>query len=481
MIGTLVAVVAASTLGCADPAPRTTVEHADDGASLVSTLEIRQRVDTTRDRINAEIIQGRRSALVEAAALVSPAVVSVNVIRRVRSVTRSTPFGFLRVPRVYEREVEGIGSGFIVSADGIVITNQHVTDGAAQIVVTTTEGTDYDAELLGEDPLTDIAVLRVDASGLPTVRVGSSRALQTGEWVVAFGNPYGYLLGNSEPTVTAGVVSAVGRNILPGEDQPGVYVGMIQTDAAINPGNSGGPLVNAVGEVVGVNSSILSSSGGSVGIGFAIPVERALRVADELLRYGAVRRAWLGVTVRGAEAFRAWKQTGGLEITGVVPGSPAAEAGILSDDVLISAQQRPIRTFLDWEAVKLDIGPGDSLTAVVRRGARERQVRMVVTSLPSTRADRVSVLDLELISVTPAIQQERGLQSDAGALVYDIGDSAARATGLRVNDVVLQVNRQRIESAEQMEEVLQRVAGRAAIRVYYERDGRLRYSDFYVR
>jgi serine protease Do len=163
--------------------------------------------------------------------------------------------------------------------------DQHVTAGAEQIVVTTRDGRDLPATLLGEDPLTDIAVLRVDARNLPVAPRGSSADLAIGEWVVAIGNPYGYLLGDTEPTVTAGVVSALNRNLLPSREQTGVYVGMIQTDAPINPGNSGGPLVNAVGEVVGVNSSILSESGGSVGIGFAIPIERALRVARELERH----------------------------------------------------------------------------------------------------------------------------------------------------------------------------------------------------
>src|SRR5439155_1199745 len=158
----------------------------------------------------------------------------------------------------------------VVSSDGVVITNQHVTQGAEQIVVTTRDGRDFPAKVLGEDPLTDIAVLRVNGSDLPVAPLGQSTDLMIGEWVLAIGNPFAYLLGNSEPTVTAGVVSATGRNLLPSEGQAGIYVGMIQTDAAINPGNSGGPLANASGQVVGVNSNILTPSGGSVGVGFAI-------------------------------------------------------------------------------------------------------------------------------------------------------------------------------------------------------------------
>jgi len=233
--------------------------------------------------------QGRRSAIATAAARIAPSVVSVNVVRRERAVPRDI-FEQFMIPRGYERRVEGLGTGFLVSADGLIITNQHVIGGAEQIVVTLRDGRDFPARLLGEDDQTDIAVLKIDAAGLPVAPIGRSRALHIGDWLVAIGNPYGYLLGNSEPSVTAGVVSALGRDILPNENQSGLYVDMIQTDAAINPGNSGGPLANADGEVVGVNAFILSQTGGNVGLGFAIPIERAMRVAESLRRLGRVRR-----------------------------------------------------------------------------------------------------------------------------------------------------------------------------------------------
>src|SRR4029077_14938792 len=244
------------------------------------------------------------------------------------------------MPRGYQRQMEGYGSGVIISPDGVVITNQHVTNGATKIVVTTREGNDYPAKLLGEDPLTDIAVLKIEATGLPTAPLGRSADLAVGEWVVAIGNPFAYMLGNSEPSVTAGVVSAVGRNLLPSGDQAGVYVGMIQTDAAINPGNSGGPLVDVQGEVVGVNSSIFSPSGGSVGIGFAIPIERAQRVAAELRRYGHVRRPWVGLDVVGGSDLRDWKRSGGLRVTTVAAGGPAVRAGLAAGDVLLNVRGR---------------------------------------------------------------------------------------------------------------------------------------------
>jgi serine protease Do len=378
--------------------------------------------------------------------------------------------------------VEGFGSGFVVTPDGIVITNQHVAAGAQEIVVTTRDGTDYQAERLGEDPLTDIAVLKIEGENLPTAPVGSSVDLVIGEWVIAIGNPYSYLLGNSEPTVTAGVVSAVGRDLIPSGENTGVYVGMIQTDAAINPGNSGGPLINALGEVVGVNASIFSNTGGSVGIGFAIPIERALRVADELSRFGEVRRSWMGLDVAGADELRNWKTAGGLEVTAVAPGSPADRAGLQEGDVLVTAGTHDTRTFLDWEAVKLDVGPGDTVSVSYRRRGRDLETSVVVQDLPTTSAERISTLgDIELITLTPAIRQERGLEFERGALIYDIGNTARRSTGLRPGDLIVQINRQRISRAEQVTEIFNQYQGRRApIRVYVERDGNVRFSDFYV-
>src|SRR5512146_1912684 len=415
-------------------------------------------------RRSTELDASRRTAIVTAAARAAPGVVSVSVLKRERSQPQD-PFAFFFMPQ--DREVQGYGSGFVIGADGVIITNQHVTAGAQQIVVTTRDGRDYPARVLGEDPQTDIAVLKVDATGLATVPIGSSENLMIGEWVVAIGNPYAYLLGNAEPSVTAGVVSAVGRNLLPSQDQAGVYVGMIQTDASINPGNSGGPLVNAVGEVVGVNSNIFSNTGGSVGIGFAIPIERAIRVATELRRYGRVRRGG--------------KQAGGLQITTVAPGGPAARAGISAGDVLLGARGQRLRTFLDWDAVLLDAGPGDTLTVSCRCGGRPRIVQLVVADLPTSSAEKVAVLgDVQVVTLTPAIRQERGVQVPQGVLIYDLGDDTRRATGLAAGDVVFQVNRQRIGSAAELRAAFAQAAGGQAITLWFERSGMIGRTSFYV-
>ena len=416
-----------------------------------------------------------------AAARLAPAVVSVNVLRRERQLPQD-PFDLFFMPRGSEQVVEGYGSGFIISPDGVVITNQHVTQGAEQIVVTTRDGRDLSANILGEDPLTDIAVLKVEGSGLPTAPLGNSTDLLIGEWVVAVGNPFAYLLGNAEPTVTAGVVSAVGRNLLPSQGQSGIYVGMIQTDAPINPGNSGGPLANALGEVVGVNSSIFTSSGGSVGIGFAIPIERALRVADELRRFGKVRRAWVGLDVAGAEDLRGWKRVGGLRVTQVAAGGPAGRAGVVVGDVLVSARGRRMRTFLDWEAVMLDTGPGDTLTVSFRHGGESRNARLAVTDFPTTLAEKVAVLGgMKVVTVTPAVRAERNIQSEHGALIYDLPDEMQEATGLQSGDVILQINRARVSSADDLRRAFAATAGAGAVTVWFERSGRLERTAFYVR
>jgi serine protease Do len=428
-----------------------------------------------------QVAASRRTAIVTASERVAPSVVSVNVVRRERQVGGGM-WSLFFAPREFERTVQGLGSGFIITGDGLVLTNQHVVAGAEQIVVTTRDGTDYPATLLGEDPLTDVALLRIEGRELPTPPIGAARALVIGEWVVAIGNPFGYLFGNAEPTVTAGVVSGVGRNLLPSGDQTGVYVDMIQTDAAINPGNSGGPLVNALGEVVGVNSSILSRSGGSEGIGFAIPIERALRVADELAKHGSVRRAWVGVDVAGTEAMRGWKQRGGLAVLSVAEASPAWRAGIRAGDVLIESGGRPLRTFLDWEAVKLDIGPGDTVPLRVGRDGRTRDVRLRVEDLPTATAEKVDILGgLQLVTLTPAVRQERGVRSERGALIYDIPETTARQTGLRAGDVIVRIDRLAVNGADDVQQVINSARGRGAIRVYFERGGFTGYSDFYVR
>ena len=421
----------------------------------------------------------RNTALVTAADRVSPAVVSINVTSR-RQAPRRTPWDFFFVPQGAQ-VVQGYGTGFIVRPAGIILTNQHVVANAERVVVTLPDGSDLQATVLGEDPLTDVAVLKVERSGLSTVALGRSTDLMIGEWVVALGNPYAYLLGNAEPSVSVGVVSATGRNILPGGDQTGLYLDMIQTDASINPGNSGGPLANALGEIVGVNSSIFSNSGGSVGLGFAIPIERAVRVAEEIIRNGSVRRAWVGLEVQGARAMRDWKSQGGVVVASVAPNGPAARAGVRQNDVLVEANGRRLRNYLDWEAVKLDLHVGDVVQVAVRSGNDNRARRIVTGDLPTVTAEKITVLqDLQLINVTPEVQAERSIRSEQGALIFRISPEVSRATGLQEGDVILAVDRTPVRNASEVAGLLNVRPGQV-IRIYVEREGQVTFTDLMFR
>ena len=426
----------------------------------------------------AGVSAGRHSAISVAAARVAPAVVSVNVVRRERALPR-TVFDLFFLPPGSERIVQGLGSGFIVSSDGMIITNQHVVTGADSIVVTLRDGRNFPATLLGEDARTDVAVVRIEGTGFPVAQIGRTGDLAIGDWLVAIGNPYGFLLGNSEPSVTAGVVSALRRSVLPSAGQPGLYVDMIQTDAAINPGNSGGPLVNAVGEVVGVNSFILSESGGNVGLGFAIPIERAMRVARDLRTYGRVRRGWTGVQIAepGANSDR-WRRQVGVVVQHVAPGSPGDGAGISEGDTIIRVGSRPVRNFLDWEAALLDLGVGDTLHIAVRRADGISALAVQSTELPSERAQRVSLGDLELVTVTPAIQAERQLASTRGALVVAAGPETQQNIGLAPGDVVLRINNEDITDAEQVKKVIAYFRNRGEVTLWFERQGTYHYVQF---
>jgi serine protease Do len=280
--------------------------------------------------------------------------------------------------------------------------------------------------------------------------------------------------------VSVGVVSAIGRNILGGGGaQRSFALDMIQTDASINPGNSGGPLVNALGEVVGVNSSILSSTGGNEGLGFAIPINRARRIARALADGGAPRRAWIGAEVEAVRPEGPRRVTE-VRISSVAPGSPAERAGLRPGMRVASIGAKRVRSPLDWQAGLLDAAVGEPIEVRVAEGGRERAFSVRPGELPSMGAERVQALeDFQLVTLTPAIRAERGLTAEGGALIVGLSD-AARQLGLREGDLIVQINRARVGTAEEAAAALGRLPGRAVV-LYFERQGRILATQFVLR
>ena len=284
------------------------------------------------------------------------------------------------------QRITGLGSGVIVDASGLVLTNEHVVREADSVKVTLPDGRQFSARVLGSSPAYDLAVLRVPGTRLPVATLGRSGDLVVGEWAIAIGNPFGNLLENPEPTVTAGVISATDRDIKGGATETGIYKHMIQTDAAINPGNSGGALVNADGEVIGINTFILSASGGSVGIGFAIPSDLARRILDEVVRFGRVRIAWPGMQVQVVDQRLAeqlgWAQDGGLVVTRVTPGGPAAQAGVRVRDRIWRVNRRSVNTVDDVQGSVYGLFVGDRLDLSLERDGRPLAAQIVLAEAP---------------------------------------------------------------------------------------------------
>jgi serine protease Do len=423
----------------------------------------------------------RRTAITTAVERVAPAVVTVQT-----ETVQKVPVDFFEYfmgGRTGERRNAGIGSGFVVRSDGIIVTNAHVISGATKVSIGMRDGTSYDATVVGIDETNDLAVVRITAKNLPVAPLGSSSTLIVGEWSIAIGNPFGFVLGNSEPSVSVGVVSAVGRNLAGRGDGGGVYVDMIQTDAAINPGNSGGPLVNASGEVVGVNSSIYSPSGGSVGLGFAIPIDRTKRIVEDLLDHGAVRQPWVGIRLQTPDVQSAREAAAvGAIVARVVPGSPADRSGVRAGDQVIAAGTRPVKNPFDWEARLLDLRVGELLPVTVRRSGRELRFSLPVADAPEVSAPKVTVLrELQLVSLTDVIRQERGVASNAGALVYRVSDRIRDEIGLQDGDVIVQVGQTRVNSAEAASAAIDRYGARGPVYVVFERNRQYLQTSFSLR
>ena len=449
------------------------------GGASESSAQI-ARTDDAGAR-SARIAASRRTAITDAVAKVSPSVVTVQteVIQRVQA----DPFDFFFGGRSGAQTSSGLGTGFLIRPDGVIVTNAHVVAGATSISVMLRDGTTYPATMIGTDETNDLAVIQVQAKGLPVAPLGDSDNLLVGEWAIAIGNPYGFMLGNAEPSVTAGVIRGVGRNLVARGEGPSAYFDMIQTDASINPGNSGGPLVSADGEVIGVNSSIYSTSGGSVGLGFAIPINRARRVAEDLLAHGRVRRPWIGVQLESptVQTARDLIARGAL-VAAVTPGSPAQRAGIRPGDLILRERTRVIRNRFDWDATLLDLRVGEQAPLVLRRHGKELPVTVTIADLPEVTAPKVQVLrELEVVTLTPAIRAERGVRSPRGALIYRASDRIAAELFIQAGDVIVQINRTPVASAEDVSRALDYYSGRGPIRLFFERQGQISSTDFVIR
>ncbi len=382
-------------------------------------------------------------------------------------------------PQAEEEQPRGVGSGFILSADGYIMTNAHVVEGAEQVLVTLTDQREFKARIIGTDKRTDVAVVKVDATGLPAVKIGDVNRLRVGEWVMAIGSPFGL-----ESTVTAGIVSAKQRDT-------GDYLPFIQTDVAINPGNSGGPLINMRGEVVGINSQIYSRSGGFMGISFAIPIDEAIRVSEQLRATGRVTRGRIGVQIGPvakdvAESLGLGKQHGAL-VTGVETGAPAEKAGIEAGDVITRFDGKAIDKVSDLPRMVGNTKPGTKSTITVFRRGSLRDLTITIAEIePDTPVRKAAPQDakpkasaaakqlgLAVVELTEA--QKKELKIKGGVRIESATDAAARA-GLQEGDVIMAIANTEVGSVKEFDAVIAKVDKSKPLNVLFRRGEWAQYA-----
>jgi len=406
---------------------------------------------------------------VEIAKQIKPAVVNVST-KRVEGggAAMKSPFGqgdpFEQFFRQYgdqpRRSVRSMGSGFIINPNGDIMTNNHVVDGATEITVKLSDGRELTGKVIGRDPKTDLALLKVDATGLPTIALGDSSQLKVGEPVMAIGNPFGL-----EQTVTTGIVSATGRVI-----GQGPYDDFIQTDASINPGNSGGPLINARGQAVGINAAIFSQSGGSVGIGFAIPSNQAKSVVTQLAETGHVARGWLGVSIQPltpelAKGFNQADAKGAL-VANVTDDSPAMKAGIKAGDIITEYDGHKVARSEDLPKLVAETPAGRDVPVTVVRDGKVTKLTAKVGKLdePDQKvaagdAGEKGKLGVAVEPVTPDIARELGLKTTRGVVVKRVEEgSPAAGAGIQPGDVILEVDRQPVKDVAGLRQLVDKHA-----------------------
>jgi serine protease Do len=410
-----------------------------------------------------------------------PAVVQISVLQKAhRASLRGMPdFNEDAIPPQFRRffnmpempnpmPTQGTGSGFIVDANGVILTNAHVVDGADEVTVRLVDGREFRAKVLGKDKTTDIAVIKIDATGLPTVKIGDPKTTKVGEWVVAIGAPFGL-----ENTVTSGIVSAKGRS-LPGD----AAVPFIQTDAAVNPGNSGGPLFNLRGEVIGVNSQIFSRSGGFQGLAFAVPIDVAMDVKDQIQAHGKVSHGRLGVTIQEVNQALAdnfgLKTPGGALVSSVMKDSPAAKAGIEPGDVIVKFEGREVSRSSELPPLVAQVKPGQEVTLDVWRNGKNKTVTAKIGELSNpddvadAGSDQASAQGKLGVAVRPLTPEERkSADVSNGVVVEDVAGAAARA-GVRPGDVIVAVNNTPVKSPEQLRELIGKAGKTVALLVQRE-------------
>lgn len=406
----------------------------------------------SRDSANSLNAETRRTGIVVASERIMPSVVSITVLQT-QTYTYSPSFvdPFFEqffghsLPYQYKQEIQGLGSGMILSQDGKIITNAHVVKDATKIKVTLADGRNYDVKVLGIDEALDLALLELQnpPKDLKPASLGTSDDIMRGEWVIALGNPFGFLMADAKPSVTVGVVSAVDRKVQSQQGKQFNYTGVIQTDAAINPGNSGGPLVNILGEVIGINTFIFTQSGGSEGLGFAIPIDQVKKFIYELKSHETRRTAWLGLGVQTltSEMARAMNIKGrqGLIITGVFPGTPAAQKGLSEAWVITTANGVRYTNEADWQMMETSLFVGDTvkLEGFTDEGKVFSKTLHAAEYSPPP-AERLTELGADVSDLDPATRNMHNIQSREGAYISKVDQTGLAAKlGLAAGDVIL--------------------------------------------